>query len=92
MKTIKELLNELPEYIDSEAISNTPDEVLELLQTSLSNAIISAFVWRNTPQGENYWEIIYNEQKLIDEMNEFNENHHEEQQWEADQENSKNNE
>jgi len=86
MKTIKELLNELPEQIASKAIFNTPIDVLELHHISSSGALISAFIWRESVEGENYWETIYNKQKLIDEMNEFNENHHEEQQWEADQE------
>jgi len=88
MKTIKELLNELPEPICSEAILNTPADVLELHHISSADALISAFNWRDSSQGHKYWDDIYNEQKLIDEMNEFNENHHDEQQWEAEQENN----
>ena len=90
MKKIKELLNELPEPIRSEAISNTPADVLELHHISLHEAIIASFIWRDSPQGADYWQDIYEEQKLISEMNEFDDNHYEEQQWESDQEYSRN--
>lgn len=88
MKTNKELLNELPEPIRTEAILNTPADVLELHNTDVHWAILSCFNWYKSSQGHDYWESIYEEQKLLDEMNQFDDNHIEEQQWEAEQENN----
>lgn len=62
MKTIKEWLNELPESIRREAFNNEPKHistvVWETPSTSMYDAIMGAFVWKDTLQGHDYWARI----------------------------------
>jgi len=56
MKTIKSWLEELPEPYRSQALENLVKDSRENTEVkSLSVAISSAFVWKDTSQGEYYW-------------------------------------
>ena len=56
MKTIREFLEELPEPYRSQALENCKNG--DLASHSLSRAIEDAFVWKNTPQGDRYWNRV----------------------------------
>jgi hypothetical protein len=64
MKTYRELLNELPEDVREAAIKNAEDEgedidrVNEDIQTP-TDALAAAFVWALTPEGDEYWEKVF---------------------------------
>lgn len=61
MKTIKEWLNELPEPIRGKAFNNVPEcgtVVWEIPATSMYDAIVGAFIWKDTPQGYDYWTLM----------------------------------
>ena len=60
MKTIREWLEELEEPYRSEAIANTPINVLKYTGcTILSNALIKAFEWGETKHSFDYWNDLH---------------------------------
>jgi hypothetical protein len=61
-KTVKQWLEELPEEIRDQAISNTKPTLLEqdAIAESLREAISGAFIWDDSPQGHKYWEEVFN--------------------------------
>lgn len=59
VKTIEEWLCQLPPEIRNKAIANTTITDLKKQVSSLDKAIIDAFTWDITPEGENYWDEIY---------------------------------
>lgn len=85
-KTIEQWFQELPEPYRTKALENckspNDNEVVE----TLSIAIAVGFLWQDTPEGEEYWHDVY----LTLEAARFDENHHEEQQYEAEQEDNAN--
>ena len=85
-KTIEQWFQELPEPYRTKALENckspNDNEVVE----TLSTAIAVGFLWQDTPEGEDYWSEV-NETLVADE---FDEEHDEEQRWEAEQEDNAN--
>ena len=59
-KTIRQHLNELPVYVSGKALSYTNKENLEIIATSLNDALRRAFVWQDTREGFEYWEQFMN--------------------------------
>ena len=62
MKTIREWLTELPEPYRTEALENMEKSVPcegDRLVSKKSEAIDIAFLWPNTPQGNQYWECLF---------------------------------
>ena len=55
MKTIREWLEELPEPYRTQAIDNTSESVLMIEKESLSEAVLVAFSWWDSPEGLEYW-------------------------------------
>ena len=55
MKTIREWLEELPEPYRTQAIDNTSESDLMIEEESLADAVIGAFSWNESPEGEIYW-------------------------------------
>lgn len=61
-KTIEEWLEELHEPYRKEAIENRKNVPLIFEETSaLSTAILFAFDWGRTPQGDSYWGDLYDQ-------------------------------
>ena len=58
-KTIKEWLETLPEPYRSEALSNSDSEQLIKEIESVSLAIRGAFIWKDSKEGQGYWEQVY---------------------------------
>ena len=61
-KTIREWLNELPEPYRTQALDNAKSSkpyTINAVKPNLHNAILGAFVWRDAPQGFNYWQDVY---------------------------------
>ena len=66
MKTVKELLNYLEPEIKEKALKNAED------QNTLNNEVryiaeaINSFAWCRTPEGDQFWNPIYEEYALIE--------------------------
>ena len=63
-KTIEEWFNELEEPYRTQAIENTKklaEESGRLYEStdSLSEALISAFIWETSPEGHKYWSDLF---------------------------------
>jgi len=60
-KSVKAWLEELPEEIKDQAISNTKPALLEenAIAESLREAVLGAFIWGETPEGHKYWQEIH---------------------------------
>ena len=59
MKTIRNWLDQLKEPERSEALSNMRPIGMKSSSDSLEDAVADAFHWRDTPQGDSYWNNIY---------------------------------
>jgi hypothetical protein len=59
MKTTREWYNELPNDIKIKALANTETSVLNSGAPKLSETLLAAFVWNDTPEGMEYWLKIY---------------------------------
>lgn len=55
MKTIREWLNELPEPYRTQALNNTTKYNLDKEKKSLSDALLGAFFWFDSPEHFSYW-------------------------------------
>jgi hypothetical protein len=57
MKTIREHLNDLPEPYRTEALANNRHQFNwdVVYEDDVSEAILGAFNWSDTPQGYEYW-------------------------------------
>ena len=98
-KTIEQWFQELPEPYKTKALTNCQEQSTFDWNTgdancnSSSQAIAFGFLWQDTPEGEEYWQEVYDtiaadEDAFITlEADEFDDNHKEEQQYEAEQEN-----
>ena len=53
MKTIKELYETLPEPYRTQAINNSYNK--DEMFSSLYDALLSGFLWSETPEGFDYW-------------------------------------
>lgn len=58
-KTNREWLSQLEEPYRTQALVNTCMGNLKKSEESLERALISAFVWSETPQGHAYWKEIH---------------------------------
>lgn len=59
MKTVKKWLQELPEPYRAQALENMDSDEANTKVNSQYQALDKAFVWEETPQGEDYWDSIY---------------------------------
>lgn len=68
-KSIIEFLKELPQPYRDQALENREREIKtggyyakysNKLYPDMPNALIEAFDWDNSPQGDPYWEAVYN--------------------------------
>ena len=80
MKRIKQYFEELQEPCRSQAIANTTKNDLENYATSLENALFQAFIWRNTIEGNKYWENLFRNHRA----EQFARDHEEEQRFDAE--------
>lgn len=61
MKTIKEWLETLPEPYKEKALEYAAlENTLETRQETLHDALHSAFIWKQTVQGFEYWKGLFN--------------------------------
>lgn len=63
-KTIREWLEELEEPYKSQAIQNAENEseyndYLDEARDSLAGAVLGAFTWEYSPEGDKYWSDLY---------------------------------
>lgn len=58
MKTIREWLNDLPEDIRVRAFRNAKPELIELEKSNLERALSGAFVWSDTIEGHEFWDLV----------------------------------
>jgi hypothetical protein len=58
--TIREHIDTLPEPYKTQAINNLNNIKSVVVVKHTSVAIAIAFTWENTPQGYDYWNLIYN--------------------------------
>lgn len=65
-KTVVHWLEQLEEPFKSQAISHTPEYRRLHITRSLPSAIIMGFIWRNTPEGWEYWNGIYHKAQRED--------------------------
>jgi hypothetical protein len=63
MKTTREWYNELPNDIKIKALANTKWTTIDSSAASLSEALCTAFVWSDTPEGMDYWSKVYDKAK-----------------------------
>lgn len=59
MKTIEEYLNELPQPYKQQALINMEAEEATSLEKDLKDALQFAFVWKESPEGFDYWDNLY---------------------------------
>jgi len=85
-KTIEQWFQELPEPYRTKALENCTSPIDNEMVGSMMDALASGFLWQDTPEGEAYWDDVF----LTIQANEFDDNHHEEQQYEAEQEDNAN--
>jgi len=58
-KTIKELLETLPDGIREKALANMESDLAGRVVESLADAVDCAFFWETTPEGVDYWDKIF---------------------------------
>lgn len=63
MKTALEWFRTLPEPMRTEAVRNTRTYKLVNVYTKAHLAIMGSFNWDSTPEGDEYWDSIYEELK-----------------------------
>ena len=85
-KTIEQWFQELPEPYRTKALENCKQPNDNEVVNSMIAALASGFLWQDTPEGESYWDDIF----LTLQAAEFDEEHDEEQRWEAEQEDNAN--
>ena len=63
MATIRELLLQIPEHGEKAVINaeRNFENTLGKKRKTISDALHSAFVWMNTPEGHFFWKNIHNE-------------------------------
>lgn len=62
MKTIKEWFESIEdETIREKALANLINDMSEIPEKSLSEALVGSFSWTKSPEGFNYWYSVYNE-------------------------------
>ena len=66
MKTIKQLLQYLPEPARARAIANLTRHTEGLMHRTVSEAILYGFTWNNTPEGTKYWTDLYDIREEIE--------------------------
>lgn len=66
-KSIRQWLNELPEPYRSQALESADKKMLDNRRMRQSDALSSAFVWKRSPEKEQYWKDLW-VQLLIKEM------------------------
>lgn len=59
MKTRMQWFIDLPIHMSLKAIVNTKMVSLDLEQDNMTEAIMGAFCWEETPEGKGYWRDIY---------------------------------
>ncbi len=69
MKQIIQHFNRLPLPYRMQAISNTSNDTLFFPTTTLKEALVIAFIWSNTNEGQNYWKNVYELAKVLDSSN-----------------------
>ena len=91
-KTIEQWFQELPEPYKTKALTNCQEQstidfnAADATCNKLSEAVAFGFLWQDTLEGEPYWQEVYDTISA----NEFDEEHDEEQRWEAEQEDNAN--
>ena len=91
-KTIEQWFQELPEPYRTQTLENCEKQstidwnAADATCDKLSDAVALGFLWQDTPEGEEYWQEVYDTIAA----NEFDEEHDEEQRWEAQQEDNHN--
>ena len=58
MKTTKEWIDTLPQDIRKMAYTHTENDILEILEHSLFEAILGAFVWDEKIEKKNFWHLV----------------------------------
>lgn len=58
MKTIKEWFNTLEEPYKTQALKNTKADILSEKAEDLSDALLRAFIWIDSPEGHEYWDEL----------------------------------
>lgn len=59
MKTIRQwFLEVLPKEVAEKAIKYTPANVIDTESESCQDALVDAFLWDNTEEGDEYWSNI----------------------------------
>jgi hypothetical protein len=62
LKTIREWLGDLPEPHRAKALKNLdtiPDSWPDKYVENMELALIEAFCWECSPEGDGYWEAVY---------------------------------
>lgn len=57
-KTIREWADELPPDVREKFLANLDDKYGTFAATTLTNAILGAFLWFKTPEGNDYWKNV----------------------------------
>lgn len=57
-KPIKEWYSELPSDVKEKALNNLRYNRGDIMAIDLFDAICQGFIWKNTPEGEEYWKGI----------------------------------
>lgn len=66
MKTVKELLNYVEPEIKEKALRNAElQDTLDMKAKSIAQAI-NSFCWSDTPQGDQFWNPIYDKYAKIE--------------------------
>ena len=63
MKPRKEWFSLLPPDVEKMALENTKESKLNDKCSSLGFALLDAFIWKNSPQGHDFWNAIANDEK-----------------------------
>lgn len=65
-RTVLEFLWKLPEPQQSKAIKNTPENIQykDFIGRTIKDALMTAFVWNDSPEGGDYWNDFVNDKLL----------------------------
>lgn len=64
-RTIIEFLWKMPEPYQSQAITNCGDKLYkDFVGRTIKDALMSAFVWNESPEGGDYWNDFVNDKLL----------------------------